>query len=615
MVRYEPFSEVKKIYHVSGPTLQKWAKKGHIRYKTIQNDVRKTWLYDVDSIGERLGGKQDEHQHRPDKGTVLYARVSSLHQKEDLERQKILLKTDYPDASLLSDIGSGLDYKRRNFTKLVKLICTQQISTVVATYRDRIARFGYEMFEEICKANEVRIVVLGGGNEGEEDELKEDLLSIVNVFVARRNGRRGQRLKRLRKEAERKSKSNSDSGETQKANSNQLDENKDISNADSEELLKSLFEGNRWAWNMVVESVGDDLWSSTIKDLKTKSRPCVKKINIDKTLTISKLPEEVFDSAFRDYFKARKTISSLYNEGHQKYLSTIGYKHRTDRSQSIEIRARTIKRNENGYGFSFYPMLFGKGKKNRSIIRTKEPIPLLNYSIRLVRKKSMYYLHIPCYHAHPPITPNMSQVTRHLVASIDPGVRTMLSGYDPQGRSFEIGTEPGYAHILTKQYAIDALQRKYTKARSSRMKMRYRDKMNHLYRRIKNCINDLHHKASKWLLERYDHIVIPAFGVKKMSQKENPTTGERRVFGKSTARKMLTWGHFQFRRILTAKADRYGSKIHLCTEEYTSKTCTKCGRLNHRLGASKWFSCPYNNCTHACDRDLNAARNILLKTY
>lgn len=222
MVRYEPYSEVKKIYHVSGPTLQKWAKKGHIRYKTIQNDVRKTWLYDIDSIGEHMGGKQDEHKHKSSKRVIVYARVSSLHQKEDLERQKTLLRTKYPDATLLSDVGSGLNYTRKNFTKLVRLVCTQQVSTVVVTYRDRITRFGFEMFEEMCSANQVNIVVLGGNDNTEEDELKDDLLSIVNVFVARRNGKRAQRLRKLRKE-----------------NSQSSDDNKIVSHISPEDPLEN----------------------------------------------------------------------------------------------------------------------------------------------------------------------------------------------------------------------------------------------------------------------------------------------------------------------------------------------------------------------------------------
>ena len=206
MVRYEPYSEVKKIYHVSGPTLQKWAKKGHIRYRTIQNEFRKTWLYDIDSIGEHMGGPTNQHEHRLARDIVLYARVSSSHQREDLQRQEDLLRAKYPDAPLLSEIGSGVNYERKKFTALVRRICAEQVEKVVVTHKDRLLRFGYPMFEQICKCHDVEIVVLGkshstahsDANGANDEETKDDLLSIVNIFVAQRNGRRSAELRKMR---------------------------------------------------------------------------------------------------------------------------------------------------------------------------------------------------------------------------------------------------------------------------------------------------------------------------------------------------------------------------------------------------------------------------------
>lgn len=375
--------------------------------------------------------------------------------------------------------------------------------------------------------------------------------------------------------------------------------------------LKTLFDANRWAWNIVHETIGSVLWSKSVKELGDMARPRVKKMNIDPTTYISKAPEEVFDSAYRDYFKARKTIMGLYKANRQKSLSSLDFKRLKDPSQSIEIRARTVQ-NE-GLGISIYPMIFGK----KSILRTKEPVPAIDYSIRLVRKYSTYYIHIPMIDQ--PIMDHSIQTEfgseRHRFVSIDPGVRVMLTGYDPQGSSFEIGTEPGWKHIAHKQRAIDSLNRKLETSISSRVRMRIRKQIANTYRKVRNCLNDMHHKVSKWLLQRYENIILPSFGVKDMTQKQNPVTGKYRTIGKKTTRKMLTWGHFQFMSILTKKAKRYGTNVHVCTEEYTSMTCSMCGRLNHTLGSSKWFVCPYNECSHHCDRDLNAARNIILKTY
>jgi putative transposase len=68
---------------------------------------------------------------------------------------------------------------------------------------------------------------------------------------------------------------------------------------------------------------------------------------------------------------------------------------------------------------------------------------------------------------------------------------------------------------------------------------------------------------------------------------------------------------FAFCQFLIHKAREFGTLVIICDEYYTSKTCTRCGRLNHDLGASKTFVCP--TCSATYDRDAGAARNILLR--
>ncbi len=89
------------------------------------------------------------------------------------------------------------------------------------------------------------------------------------------------------------------------------------------------------------------------------------------------------------------------------------------------------------------------------------------------------------------------------------------------------------------------------------------------------------------------------------------TRGRRRLRSK-TARQMLTWAHHRFRTHIIHKAREFPwVQVHLVTEEYTSKTCTRCGHLHTRLGGNKIFCCPA--CRIVLDRDHNGARNILLK--
>jgi putative transposase len=86
-----------------------------------------------------------------------------------------------------------------------------------------------------------------------------------------------------------------------------------------------------------------------------------------------------------------------------------------------------------------------------------------------------------------------------------------------------------------------------------------------------------------------------------------------RNISKATVRQMYLWSHYKFRELLKYKTSLRGGKVIDCNEEYTSKTCSCCGRLNHTLGASKKFKCPF--CNYEVDRDVGAARNIYLKNY
>lgn len=214
--------QVRKQYNVAPSTLRNWARKGIIDYRTVQNGSRRTWLYDLESIGKKLSKTKKR------KPRVLYARVSSQKQRNDLTRQIQLLQDRFPNDEVISDIGSGLNFKRQGFSKLVDRICQGDFSEVVVTYRDRIARFGYELFERVCKQHNVRVVVLCKLQdiEGGQEELQEDLLSIVNVFVARQNGRRAGQLRRKRKRKE--------------AVSERNEENKDIPNRKSEEHVAEM---------------------------------------------------------------------------------------------------------------------------------------------------------------------------------------------------------------------------------------------------------------------------------------------------------------------------------------------------------------------------------------
>lgn len=175
---------------------------GHLRRdRNRQNPWRQTTLLHRRRAKNLWRSPNNKKKKR---AKICYARVSSEHQQGDLERQIAHLQQCFPDHEIISDIGSGLNWKRRGFAALLERIHAEVVEEVVVTRKDRLCRFGSELVEWIFAKNETQLVVLGsdvGADGGEARELAEDLLSIVTVFVARHNGLRSAANRKRRREA------------------------------------------------------------------------------------------------------------------------------------------------------------------------------------------------------------------------------------------------------------------------------------------------------------------------------------------------------------------------------------------------------------------------------
>jgi putative resolvase len=129
-----------------------------------------------------------------EKVKVCYARVSSIGQKDDLVRQKELLMEKYPRYRLIEDVGSGINLTKRGLLKIIELAIGGKLEKLVIVHKDRLARFGYELIEFLIKKYS------NGKEEIEpEEEMVKDVLQIMNVFVAKMNGRRKYNLKNNKK--------------------------------------------------------------------------------------------------------------------------------------------------------------------------------------------------------------------------------------------------------------------------------------------------------------------------------------------------------------------------------------------------------------------------------
>lgn len=187
------YQATKKI-GVSSDTLRRWHKQGKIAAKASPSGTR---LYDVSSLLPELTyEKNDGAPTAPTPEGYLYARVSSVKQKEDLERQKELLISRFPTYKLLSDIGSGVNFKRPGLKALLERASKGFVSEVVVTHKDRLCRFAFDLLQYILTLHSAKLVVLFNESTSDEQELTEDILAINTVFICRMQGRRAARHRR-----------------------------------------------------------------------------------------------------------------------------------------------------------------------------------------------------------------------------------------------------------------------------------------------------------------------------------------------------------------------------------------------------------------------------------
>jgi predicted site-specific integrase-resolvase len=193
---YKGGKETSELLGVHQRTLYLWEAKGLI--ETVRTPGNKR-LYNVDKFLQDKKCKEAEatcedlnELDKKDKLKICYVRVSSNNQKDDLDRQKQLMISKYPDYIIIEDIGSGLNLNKRGIKKIIHLAIAGKVKELVIAYRDRLTRFGYELIEElITKYSQGKITVLSENDKLEpEEELVKDVMSIMNVYVAKMNGLR-----------------------------------------------------------------------------------------------------------------------------------------------------------------------------------------------------------------------------------------------------------------------------------------------------------------------------------------------------------------------------------------------------------------------------------------
>lgn len=191
--------EASEMIGVSISTLRRWEKDssfipdfrtkgGHRRYciSKIRSEV-----LDINDVS---------NNNTSNRKTYVYARVSSHDQKLDLKRQEQRLSMHCDimgwEHEVISDLGSGINYKKKGLNKLINLICYGKVQRLVLTHKDRLLRFGSALLFKLCDFFGTEVVILEEkNNKSFEQELVADVIEIMSVFTAKMHGKRNHRNK------------------------------------------------------------------------------------------------------------------------------------------------------------------------------------------------------------------------------------------------------------------------------------------------------------------------------------------------------------------------------------------------------------------------------------
>ncbi len=197
-MNYKPH-EFAKIVGVSVKTLQRWDSSGKLPAKRTPSNYR---YYTDDDLKVALGEKPQPKARK----IVVYCRISSSNQRPELKNQvramqKFANNCGYSITETISEIGGGLNFKRKKFIEMIISMLKGEISVIVVAHKDRLCRFAFDFVEQLAEYSDCRIIVANQTHLSPQAELYDDLLAIVHCFSCRLYGLRSY-SKTLKKELE-----------------------------------------------------------------------------------------------------------------------------------------------------------------------------------------------------------------------------------------------------------------------------------------------------------------------------------------------------------------------------------------------------------------------------
>ena len=366
---------------------------------------------------------------------------------------------------------------------------------------------------------------------------------------------------------------------------------------EEKEILRKWFGSVRWIYNKCVDLVKSGQCKPNKKALRAEIGNNHHYEGEDNSLKwMLETPNNMRDEGIVDYMKA---VDSNFEKKKldPSHVFEIKFRSKKALQESVVVHHKFYKAKSGHFAFI----------KNMQTSSDKLP-PLIFYDSRLVRTRlGEYYMCIP-----EPLDikgENQAPVLKagqSGVISLDPGVRTFMTGFDPAGYIYEFG-KADIGRIYRLCHNLDKLISKYSKP-EVRHRKRYRMKKAamRMRKRIRNLVDDLHKKLAKWIAVNFRVVLLPSFETSQMVVRKG------RKINNKTARAMLTWSHYKFKQHMIHMARKHPwCKLYIVDEAYTSKTCGVCGHIHSSLGRSDVFKCP--SCGFHVGRDVNGARNILIR--
>ena len=302
--------------------------------------------------------------------------------------------------------------------------------------------------------------------------------------------------------------------------------------------------------------------------------------------------ELVKNSKSKALIKYKNEIEELATERKQINADLQKYK---KAKKYVELKRQTLHKNK---------LLTEKEEKLKKKLDFSENLTIkfaesftINNDYRICHYKGYgYYIIVP------EIFKISNNIPKYDVVSLDPGVRTFQCYYS-QEQCGEIGPATSNRILRILKHA-DRLNSELDGETKTSKRKGINKAIQRIHNKVKNLVNEMHWKSISFLTKRYKKIIIPKFCTKSMLEKD--------TLNSDTKRMLQQLSHYKFRERLIYKAIQHNSSVMVCTEEYTSKSCTKCGIINDNLGSNKSFRC--SSCSLDIDRDVNGSRNILIKS-